>query len=205
MPARATCPRDRSDGSLPRSIEADLIDPFPCVGATRRRSVRHPFRAGSCVVSGADQKALTSLLDRLMKPGLQCLAWRQHGQVFGHMDAAAVEFEQFDLHPPLARDEGEAGAQLQQELLYFAQDGVFEVALPVTVVELQEVEQVGGLLAADPATAGPADARSAGRDGWFPRVCARWPSARTAWTACVPAVGARSRVPGGRARCRTRV
>ncbi len=40
-------------------------------------------------------------------------------------------------------NEREARAQLQQEALHFANDGVFQVGLAVAVVQAEEVKQVG--------------------------------------------------------------
>jgi hypothetical protein len=54
-----------------------------------------------------------------------------------------VEVVGVDLDAGLAAEEGEAVAEFEEEGFEFAQDGVFEVLFEVTVLEAEEIEDVG--------------------------------------------------------------
>ncbi len=54
-----------------------------------------------------------------------------------------AEVVSVDLDPLLASDEGEPAAELQDERLELAEDGVFQVFLQVAVRDAEEIEDVG--------------------------------------------------------------
>ena len=65
---------------------------------------------------------------------------------------AAVEKEQVEIevvavddHPFLALDKGKTPAQLQDEGLKLAQDGVLQVSLIVALAQAQEIKKIGVL------------------------------------------------------------
>ena len=72
-------------------------------------------------------------LDGLVQPCLQGFPGRQHGQVLGHVDAAAIQLQQFDLLLLLAGAEDDAQRQIFVSLLLVAGQPT-QVELHLTLV-----------------------------------------------------------------------